>query len=90
MHFQGYQSFQSTNDSDVIQMSMPFTNSGGNSWCPFTAQTNLSGFTNGIVGRIKENSSIAEFKYMSGDGHLTYSNLVGGWLIFAGTFKTTD
>ena len=90
VHFQGYQSFQSTNDSDVIQMSMPFTNSGGNSWCPFTVQTNLTGFTNGIVGRIKENSSIAEFKYMSGDGHLTYSNLVGGWLIFAGTFKTTD
>ena len=90
VHFQGYQSFQSTNDSDVIQMSMPFTNSDSNSWCPFTAQTNLSGFTNGIVGRIKENSSIAEFKYMSGDGHLTYSNLVGGWLIFAGTFKTTD
>ena len=90
VHFQGYQSFQSTNDSDVIQMSMPFTNSNSNSWCPFTVQTNLSGFTNGIVGRIKENSSTAEFKYMSGDGHLTYSNLVGGWLIFAGTFKTTD
>ena len=90
VHFQGYQSFQSTNDSDVIQMSMPFTNSGGNSWCPFTAQTNLSGFTNGIVGRIKESSNTAEFKYMSGDGHLTYSNLNGGWLIFAGTFKTTD
>ena len=90
VHFQGYQSFVSTNDSDVIQMSMPFTNSGSSSWCPFTVQTNLSGFTNGIVGRIKENSSTAEFKYMSGDGHLTYSNLVGGWLIFAGTFKTTD
>ena len=90
VHFQGYQSFQSTNDSDVIQMSVPFTNSGSNSWCPFTAQTNLSGFTNGIVGRIKENSNTAEFKYMSGDGHLTYSNLNGGWLIFAGTFKTTE
>ena len=90
VHFQGYQSFVSTNDSDVIQMSVPFTNSGSNSWCTFTVQTNLSGFTNGIVGRIKENSNTAEFKYMSGDSHLTYSNLVGGWLIFGGTFKTTD
>ena len=90
VHFQGYQSFNSTADGDVIQMSVPFTNSGGNSWCPFTVQTNKTGLTNGIVGRIKENSNMAEFKYMSGDSHLTYSTINGYWLIFGGTFKTTD
>ena len=68
---------------------MPFTNNSGNSWCVFTAMSN-NGSLSPILGRIRENSSTAEIKYIMGDGALTYTNINGYWVIGAGTFRTTD
>ena len=87
VHVQFYVGISSTS-TNVFQMDLPFTNTGTDSWCPMTVQTNAS--VDPIIGRVRANETLLEIKTMCGDVAYAYTNFNSKWIIGGGTFKTND
>jgi len=90
VHFQAYVDFSNTADSDNCEFNAPFSCADSHSWSPFTTQTSRSGTQYPICCRTSQGSTTIQVKKLDGDNAITYSDLNGSWMIFAGTYRTDD